>query len=73
MKTFEYIVKQYIPDEDREFLRKTGIDNIEEAISWADFYGTGTSVYKRSCDYKEEQVYYSGLNLEQLEGKNEND
>ena len=64
----EYIVKQFIPDEDREILRKTDIYNVKEAIEWANFYGTGSSVYRREYLGADEiQVYYRGLNLEDLE------
>jgi hypothetical protein len=57
----EYIIRQYIPEENREFLRPTlppVIKTDKEAIEWAKYYGEGSSVYLRDDNYKEEQVYF---------------
>jgi hypothetical protein len=57
----EYIIKQFVPEEGREFLRSTippVITDELEAIEWAEYYGPGSAVYLRDEYYNEEFVHF---------------
>jgi hypothetical protein len=65
MKAHEYIIRQYVPEMDYEYLRSTNpevITDLNEAIEWAKFYGQGSIVYKRDEYYNETQVYFVRFN-----------
>ena len=53
----EYIVREYIQEEDRSFVRHT-CEKKKEAIEWADYYGGTTEVWERDMSTMEEALIY---------------